>query len=71
LEKLKKSEEMIYWILKKDANQQQEQVQELPVSKSLKLSSILFWKSEDDGEILRNLLRWRLGRIAFHQECLN
>ena len=43
----------------------------IPVSKSLKLSSILFWKSEDDGEILRNLLRWRLGRIAFHQECLN
>ena len=43
----------------------------IPVSKSLKLSSILFWNLEDDGEILRNLLRWRLGRIAFHQECLN
>jgi len=27
----------------------------IPVSKSLKLSSILFWKSEDVGEILRNL----------------
>jgi hypothetical protein len=43
----------------------------IPVSKSLKLSSILFWKSEEDGEILRNLVRWRLGRIAYHQECLN
>jgi hypothetical protein len=43
----------------------------IPVSKSLKLSSILFWKTEEDGEILRNLVRWRLGRIAFHQECLN
>ena len=43
----------------------------IPVSKSLKLSSILFWKTEEDGEILRNLVRWRLGRIAFHQQCLN
>ena len=43
----------------------------IPVSKSLTLSSILFWKSEAEGEILRNLVRWRLGRIAFHQECLN
>jgi hypothetical protein len=43
----------------------------IPVAKSLKLSSILFWKSEEEGEIKRNLVRWRLGRIAFHQECLN
>ena len=43
----------------------------IPVSKSLKLSSILFWKSEVQGEIQRNLIRWRLGRIAFHQECIN
>lgn len=43
----------------------------IPVSKSLKLSSILFWENEDDGEIQRNLVRWRLGRIAFHQNCLN
>ena len=43
----------------------------IPVSKSLKLSSVLFWKNEDDGEIQRNLVRWRLGRIAFHQNCLN
>ena len=43
----------------------------IPVSKSLKLSSILFWKSEEEGEIQRNLVRWRLGRIAFHQKCLN
>ena len=43
----------------------------IPVSKSLKLSSILFWKSDDEGEIQRNLVRWRLGRIAYHQECLN
>jgi hypothetical protein len=43
----------------------------IPVSKSLKLSSILFWKTEEDGEIQRKLVRWRLGRIAFHQECLN
>jgi hypothetical protein len=43
----------------------------IPVSKSLKLSSILFWKNEDDAEILRNLIRWRLGRIAYHQECIN
>jgi hypothetical protein len=31
LEKLKKTEEMIFWILKKDANQQQEQVQEFQI----------------------------------------
>jgi len=43
----------------------------IPVSKSLKLSSILFWKSDDDGEIQRNLIKWRLGRIAYHQDCLN
>ena len=41
----------------------------IPVSKSLKLSSILFWKSEEDGEILRNLVTWRLGRIACHLNC--
>jgi len=43
----------------------------IPVSKSLKLSSILFWKTEEDGEIQRKLVRWRLGRVAFHQDCLN
>ena len=43
----------------------------IPVLKSLKLSSILFWKSEAEGEVLRKLVRWRLGRIAYHQECLN
>ena len=43
----------------------------IPVSKSLQLSSILFWKNEEDGEVQRNLVRWRLGRIAFHQNCLN
>ena len=43
----------------------------IPVQKSLKLSSILFWKNEEQGEIKRNLIRWRLGRIAFHQQCLN
>ena len=43
----------------------------IPVSDSLKLSSILFWKSEEEGEIQRNLIQWRLGRVAFHQECLN
>jgi hypothetical protein len=43
----------------------------IPVEKSLKLSSILFWRNEDEGEVNRNLIRWRLGRIAFHQECLN
>ena len=43
----------------------------IPVSNGLKLSSILFWKSEEDGEIFRNLVRWRLGRIAYHQQCLN
>ena len=43
----------------------------IPVSKSLRLSSILFWKTEEEGEIQRDLVRWRLGRIAFHQECLN
>jgi hypothetical protein len=43
----------------------------IAVLKSLKLSSILFWKSEEDGEIQRTLIKWRLGRVAFHQECLN
>jgi len=43
----------------------------IPVSNGLKLSSILFWKSEEDGENLRNLVRWRLGRIAYHQPFLN
>ena len=43
----------------------------IQVSKSLKLSSVLFWTNEDEGETQRKLVRWRLGRIAFHQECLN
>jgi len=43
----------------------------IPIAKSLKLSSILFWTNEEDGEIQRKLVRWRLGRVAFHQECLN
>jgi hypothetical protein len=43
----------------------------IPVSKSLKLSSILFWKTEEEGEIQRKLVRWRLGRTVFHQKCLN
>ena len=42
----------------------------IPVAKALKLSSILFWKSEEEGETQRKLVSWRLGRIAFHQECL-
>jgi hypothetical protein len=43
----------------------------IPVSKSLKLTSILFWETEEEGEMQRKLVRWRLGRIAFHQECVN
>jgi hypothetical protein len=38
------------------------------VSKSL-LNSIL--ENGRDGEIQRKLVRWRLGRVTFHQECLN
>ncbi len=37
----------------------------ISVLKLLKLSSILFWKSEEEGEIQRNLIKWRLGRVAF------
>ncbi len=39
------------------------------VDKNLKHSSILKWKGVEDAMIKKELIRWRLGRIAFHQNC--
>jgi hypothetical protein len=41
------------------------------VKKNLKLSTILIWKNAEDANIKRNIIRWRLGRIAYHQICKN
>jgi retron-type reverse transcriptase len=39
------------------------------VHRSLKHSAILHWKGESDAKHKSELIRWRLGRIAFHQRC--
>ena len=41
------------------------------VNKNLKHSTILRWKDAEDAKIKRNIIRWRLGRIAYHQQCKN
>ena len=41
------------------------------VKKNLKHSTILRWKDAEDAKIKRNIIRWRLGRIAYHQQCKN
>ena len=41
------------------------------VDPSLKLSSVLYWTSQELADVQRPTCRWRLGRIACHQRCLN
>jgi hypothetical protein len=41
------------------------------VHPSLKLSSVLYWISQEMADIQRPICRWRLGRIACHQLCKN
>jgi len=41
------------------------------VDPSLKLSSVLTWNGLEDSKIKLNIIQWRLGRIAYHQLCLN
>ena len=41
------------------------------VKKNLKHSTILRWKDAEDAKIKRNIIRWRLGRIVYHQQCKN
>jgi len=36
---------------------------------NLKKSSILFWNGVQDAKIKREIIDWRLGRIAHHQKC--
>jgi len=37
----------------------------------LKHSAILKWTNVEDAKMKKNIIRWRLGRIAFHQACTN
>jgi len=41
----------------------------IPVNKNLARSAILFWTGIEDMTIKVELIKWRLGRIAFHQKC--
>ena len=41
------------------------------VPKDLKHSAILKWINVEDAKMKKNIIRWRLGRIAFHQACTN
>lgn len=41
------------------------------VDKNLKHSKILKWKGTEDAKIKQDIIRWRLGRIAYHQTCGN
>ena len=39
------------------------------VHRSLKHSAILYWDGVEDAKVKQELIQWRLGRIAYHQEC--
>lgn len=41
----------------------------IEVHKSLKHSAILYWDGVQDAQIKQELIQWRLGRLAYHQEC--
>lgn len=41
----------------------------IAVHKSLKHSAILYWDGIQDSQVKQELINWRLGRIAYHQEC--
>jgi hypothetical protein len=41
----------------------------IPVNKNLARSAILSWTGIEDMTIKLELIQWRLGRIAFHQDC--
>ena len=40
----------------------------IAVHKSLKHSAILYWDGVQDAQVKQELIQWRLGRIAYHQE---
>jgi hypothetical protein len=39
------------------------------VPPDLKHSAIMSWNGFEDATINKELLKWRLGRVVFHQEC--
>ena len=39
------------------------------VPPDLKHSAIMSWNGFEDATIKKELLKWRLGRVVFHQEC--
>ena len=41
----------------------------IPVHSSLKHSSVLVWSGAKDAELKKEIINWRLGRIAYHQKC--
>jgi hypothetical protein len=41
----------------------------IAVHRSLKHSAILYWDGVEDAKTKQELIQWRLGRIAYHQEC--
>jgi hypothetical protein len=41
----------------------------IAVHKSLKHSAILYWDGVQDAQVKQELIQWRLGRLAYHQEC--
>jgi hypothetical protein len=43
----------------------------IQVDPSMKLPSILSWDGEEDSKIKLEIIQWRLGRVAYHQHCLN
>lgn len=43
----------------------------IKVLPTLEHSSILKWDGMEDAMVKKEIINWRLGRIAFHQVCLN
>lgn len=41
----------------------------ISVHANLKHSDLLFWNGAQDAQTKRQLIEWRLGRIAYHQPC--
>ena len=41
------------------------------VDEKLRLPSYLFWNTQEQSVEKRRLVKWRLGRVVFHQTCLN
>ena len=41
----------------------------IKVFPNLRRSSILSWNGMEDAKIKLEVIQWRLGRVAFHQDC--